>query len=156
MILNAFIIECHEEMKRFCRNCCAVEDLEEHFNVTKYSEAALIEKPRIYITLEEICEFHKLLLEQRQQIAPDSLDPIHEILDDLGGSPSLATLLGCKIFHFIFFFPLKVLSFFVFFSGTPEEATSSRAGKMQVCLELDNRFQAPPEDPTTAEKLFIK
>lgn len=134
MVLNSFIIECHEEMKRFYRNICAVEDLEDHFKVTKYSEAALIEKPRIYITLEEICECHKLLLEERQRVAPDSLDPIHEILDDLGGSPSLATLLGC----------------------TPDEATASRAGKMQVCLELDNKFQAPPEDPTTAEKLFIR
>lgn len=95
MCLNPFIIECHEEMKRLCRNCCLVEDLEEHFNVTKYSEAALIEKPRLYISVAEICKCHKLLLEERQLIAPDSLDPIHEILDDLGNSNSLALLCGC-------------------------------------------------------------
>lgn len=27
---------------------------------------------------------------------------------------------------------------------------------MQVCLELDNTFQGPPEDPTDIEQLFIK
>lgn len=96
MCLNPFIVECHEEMKQFCRNCCSVEDLEQHFNVTKYTEVALIEKPRIYITLEEIRECHKLLFEVRQDVAPDTLDPIHEILNILGSPPSLATLLGCS------------------------------------------------------------
>lgn len=95
MRLNPFIIECHEEMKRFCKRCCTVEDLEQHFNVTKYTEATLIEKPRIYITLEEICECHKLLLEGRHHVATDPMDPIHEILDDLGGPPSVAVLRGC-------------------------------------------------------------
>lgn len=96
MCLNPFIVECHKEMKRFCQNCCNVEDLEEHFRVTKYSEAALIDKPRIYITLEEIRECHKLLLEVRQEIAPDPLDVVHDILDELGSPPSLATLIGCS------------------------------------------------------------
>lgn len=94
MCLNPFIIECHQEMKKFCQSCCDIENLEEHYNVTKYSEVAQIEKPRIYITLEEIRECHRLLLEVRQEIAPDPMDVVHEILDDLGPPPSLAVLVG--------------------------------------------------------------
>ncbi|KAK6643236.1 hypothetical protein RUM43_004741 [Polyplax serrata] len=98
-------------------------------------QVAQIEKPRIYITLEEIRECHRLLLEVRQEIAPDPMDVVHEILDDLGPPPSLAVLVGYN---------------------NSSDATLSRAGKMQVCLELDNTFQGPPEDPTDIEQLFIK
>ena len=83
-------------MKQFCKNCCAVEELEKHFRIDKYSEALMINKPKIYINLEEIRECHKLLLEVQHEIAPDSMDPIHEILDDLGSPPSLSTLVGCS------------------------------------------------------------
>ncbi|EEB12424.1 ras GTP-ase activating protein with iq motif, putative [Pediculus humanus corporis] len=133
--LNPFIIECHEIMKQFCKNCCAVEELEKHFRIDKYSEALMINKPKIYINLEEIRECHKLLLEVQHEIAPDSMDPIHEILDDLGSPPSLSTLVGCN---------------------DSSEATLCRAGRLQVCLELENKFQIPPQEVTENEKLFIE
>lgn len=50
--LNPFIIDCHEQFKRFFRYCCQVEDLEEHFNIHEYTEATLIQKPEICISLQ--------------------------------------------------------------------------------------------------------
>lgn len=96
MCLNSFIISCHEEMKLFCKKCFTIEDLEEHFNITKYTEAALIEKPKIYITLEEIVECHRFLYEKREHISTDPFDPIQEVLDTLGEPPSVADLVGCR------------------------------------------------------------
>lgn len=54
--LNPFIIECHEKFKNFFRHCCEVEEPETVYNVTQYSEATLIVKPTIYITIQ-VCVF---------------------------------------------------------------------------------------------------
>lgn len=50
--LNPFIIECHEKFKKFFRYCCQIEDLEEHFCIHEYTEATLIQRPEIYISLQ--------------------------------------------------------------------------------------------------------
>ena len=50
--LNSFIIECHEMMKAFFRECCMVEELEEHFSVHEFTEATLISRPILYISLQ--------------------------------------------------------------------------------------------------------
>ncbi len=49
----------------------------------QYTEAALIAKPVIYISLQEICDTHKLLLENVDVIAPDKKDKLRELLEDL-------------------------------------------------------------------------
>lgn len=37
------------------------------------------------------------MLEYQDQIAPDPMDPLHDLLDDLGPAPTVASLLGiCK------------------------------------------------------------
>ena len=44
--------------------------------------------------LQEICDTHQLVLEYQDEIAPDPLDPLHELLEDLGTAPTVASLLG--------------------------------------------------------------
>jgi hypothetical protein len=63
--LNQYIIEAHEKLKTFFRDCCDVSDPEDEFNMDQYSEATLIAKPVIYISLAEICDTHQLLLDYR-------------------------------------------------------------------------------------------
>lgn len=42
------------------------------------------------------------MLEYQDPIAPDPMDPLHDLLDDLGPAPSVASLLGiCKKLHTI-------------------------------------------------------
>nr|CAD7568265.1 unnamed protein product [Timema californicum] len=134
MCLNNFIVECHERFKRFFKQCCDVEELEEHFNVHEFSEATLISRPVIFITLQEICDTHKLLLEYQDHIAPDPMDPLSELLEDLGSDPSLATLLGKH----------------------PEDPALRQLAKAEACLTLVNKYEDPGEDDTDINKLFIK
>lgn len=70
MCLNQYIIDSHERFKEFFLDCCNVPELEEEFDVDQFSEATLIAKPVIYITLAEICDTHQLLLDHRYQVAP--------------------------------------------------------------------------------------
>ncbi|XP_029050274.2 ras GTPase-activating-like protein IQGAP1 [Osmia bicornis bicornis] len=134
--LNPFIIEYHEKFKKFFRYCCQIEDLEEHFCIHEYTEATLIHKPEIYISLQEICDTHCLMLEYQDQIAPDPMDPLHDLLDDLSPAPTVASLLGI--------------------SDTMCEANLIRFGKTEVCLVLTNKFQVQEDEDASLNKLFIK
>ncbi|XP_033210310.1 ras GTPase-activating-like protein IQGAP1 isoform X3 [Belonocnema kinseyi] len=134
--LNPFIIECHEKFKNFFRYCCQIEELEEHFSIHEYTEATLIQKPEICISLQEICDTHQLVLEYQDQIASDPLDPLHELLEDLGTAPTVASLLGL--------------------GNSASETNMSRYGKTEVCLTLTNKFEVPENEETNLNKLFIK
>ncbi|KMQ94561.1 ras gtpase-activating-like protein iqgap1 protein [Lasius niger] len=134
--LNPFIIACHEKFKDFFRYCCQVEDLEEHFDIHEYTEATLIQSPEICVSLQEICEMHALMLRYEDVIAPDPSDPLHDLLDDLGPVPTVASLLGI--------------------SNAVYEANLARYSKQEVCLVLANKFQVPRNDDTNLNNLFVK
>ncbi|XP_063995334.1 ras GTPase-activating-like protein IQGAP1 [Diachasmimorpha longicaudata] len=136
MCLNPFIIECHEKFKTFFRSCCQIPALDEHFSIHEYTEATLIHKPEIYISVQEICDTHRLVLEYQYEIAPDPMDPLHELLDDLESTPTVASLMGL--------------------TEPVCEATLTRMGKTEVCLVLNNRFEVPDTDDQSLQKLFIK
>ena len=42
----------------------------------------------------ELCDTYVLLLEHFSSIAPNKRDPLRELLEDLGDSPSICSLLG--------------------------------------------------------------
>ncbi|EFN88876.1 Ras GTPase-activating-like protein IQGAP1 [Harpegnathos saltator] len=134
--LNQFIIDCHERFKSFFRHCCQVEDLEEHFNIHEYTEATLIQKPEICISLQEICDIHNLVLKYQDEIAPDQSDPLHDLLEDLGPAPTVASLLGI--------------------SQSTYEANLPRYSKTEVCLVLTNKYQVPRHDDANLNNLFIQ
>lgn len=73
-----------------------VEEPEGHFNIDEYTDVVMVTKPVIYISVQEICDTHMLLLDHRDEIAPDPNDPLHELLDDLGDAPSVDALIGKK------------------------------------------------------------
>jgi hypothetical protein len=60
----------------------------------QFTESTLIAKPIIYISLQELHDTHVLLIEHLDAVAPDKHDPLRELLEDLGDSPSLCSLLG--------------------------------------------------------------
>ena len=63
----------------------------------QFTEATLIAKPIIYISLQELYDTHVLLLEHLSSIAPNKRDPLRELLEDLGDSPSIC--ISLKMFH---------------------------------------------------------
>ncbi|GLH16291.1 Ras GTPase-activating-like protein IQGAP2 [Gryllus bimaculatus] len=134
MCLNNFIIECHKKFKTFFRDCCEVEDLDSHFSLHQYSEATLITRPVIYVTLQEICDTHKLLVDYLAHIAPDPMDPLSELLEDMGDPPTIATLVG----------------------RSPSDSSLTHLAKTEVCLTLVNKHEVPEDDDTDIHKLFIK
>ena len=71
-----------------------MEEPEGHFNIDEYTDVVMVTKPVIYISVQEICDTHTLLLDHKDEIAPDSNDPLHELLDDLGDAPCIEALLG--------------------------------------------------------------
>ena len=115
MCLNPFIIECHDKFKQFFTACISVPEPEVQFNIDKYTEAVLIAKPTIYISLSELCDTHQLLLDHQEVVAPLSADPLHNLLISLG-PPSLCSLLGA--------------------ASDPGDSCLISLGKTEVCLTL--------------------
>ena len=54
MCLNPFIVECHDRFKRFFKDCILVEEPEVEFGMDQYSEATLITKPTVCLSLQEV------------------------------------------------------------------------------------------------------
>ena len=75
----------------------------------QFTEATLIAKPIIYISLQELYDTHVLLLEHLSSIAPNKRDPLRELLEDLGDFPSIFNLLGkVALIKHIFYKNMKV------------------------------------------------
>eukprot|EP00096_Caligus_rogercresseyi_P007633 TRINITY_DN25587_c0_g1_i1.p1 TRINITY_DN25587_c0_g1~~TRINITY_DN25587_c0_g1_i1.p1 ORF type:complete len:594 (-),score=268.58 TRINITY_DN25587_c0_g1_i1:41-1729(-) len=139
MCLNSYIVDCHEKFKKFFLQCVEeVPSPEEAFNMDQYSEATLLAKPVIFISLQEIVDTHQLLLDFQDSIAPHPSDPLHELLEDLGEEgPSLLSLLG---------------------AAASKNGSLDNLGASEVCLTLSNKFDASGsnEARSDTEELFIK
>ena len=134
MCLNPFIIECHERFKVFFSQCISVAEPEDQFNIDQYTEAVLMAKPTIYISLSELCDSHQLVLDHREVVAPLSSDPLHSILATLG-PPSLCSLLGA--------------------AGSPDTCLAS-LGKTEVCLTLTAPSGQSSQSSSDTDKLWLK
>lgn len=132
--LNPFIVECHEKFKKFFCDACNVPELEEHFKVNEYTEATMLTKPVIFISLHDIFEVHSLLLEHQNSVAPDAADPLHELLEDLGSKPSVEALIG----------------------ENPENITPLQMAKLEVCLFLNNKFELSENSKNATNTLFVR
>ena len=136
--LNSYIIECHEKFKKFFQEVIKVPDPEDAFCMDQFTEATLIAKPMIYISLQELYDTHVLLLENLEKIAPEKKDPIRELLEDLGDSPSICSLLGAA-------------------NSCGEDASITNLAKTEVCLTLTNKFTVPiSHQRLDMDRLFVK
>ncbi|RZF35835.1 hypothetical protein LSTR_LSTR008941 [Laodelphax striatellus] len=133
--LNTFLVECHEKFKLFLRSCCEVEDLESHFFITEFTEATLMNQPAVYVTLQELRDVHRVLLDYSEHIAPDPHDMLHDLLADLGPVPTASQLLGFNC---------------------DEAGAESQLAQTEVCLTLTNKYEVAETDKSEITKLFIK
>ncbi|XP_056672219.1 ras GTPase-activating-like protein IQGAP3 [Monodelphis domestica] len=93
-VLNAYVEETHLKFRKFICKACRVPEPEERFAMDEYSDMVALAKPVVYITVGELVNTHKLLLEHQDSIAPDHRDPLHELLEDLGELPTVPALIG--------------------------------------------------------------
>jgi len=136
MCLNPFIIECHEKFKSFFVACCQASEPEEYFGMDRYTEAVMVARPSIYISLAELTDTHQLLLDHREAVAPLVGDPLHQLLSSLG-PPSLCSLLGA--------------------ADADADSSVASLGKTEVCLTLS---PAPgiisASTSSDSERLWVK
>jgi len=64
--------------------------------VHQYSEALLVKKPRLYMTVEELVEVHKVVVQNKNAVAPETSDLLRIVVEEIGEVPTAAKLLGCK------------------------------------------------------------
>uniref|UniRef100_H2Z718 IQ motif containing GTPase activating protein 3 n=1 Tax=Ciona savignyi TaxID=51511 RepID=H2Z718_CIOSA len=125
--INQYLMEAYVRFKKFFEAVCDVPEPEEKYNIDEYSDAVLLVKPVIFISLKEVLDTHKviwqhwvsdaistsitsklsllgsfaslkvalflLLLEHEDEVASDASDPIHEMLEELGEVPDIASLI---------------------------------------------------------------
>ncbi|XP_041799392.1 ras GTPase-activating-like protein IQGAP3 [Chelmon rostratus] len=121
--LNQYISQTHNKFRKFLMCVCDVPAPEDRFNMDEYSELLIVNKPVIYISISELLNTHKLLLEQQEVLCPDPSDPLRLLLKDLGSVPTLQELIGESS------------------SADPgSESSLSQSSKVEVSLTLTNKF----------------
>ncbi|KAG7469536.1 hypothetical protein MATL_G00129770 [Megalops atlanticus] len=123
--LNDYITLTHAKFSKFLRAACDVPEPEERFNIDEYSEMVILNKPVIYISISELINAHKLLLEHQDSLCPDPSDPLLELLRDLGKVPSIQAIIGEGVVS----------------PGDPNaEQILAQYSKMEVSLTLTSKF----------------
>ncbi|XP_066538517.1 ras GTPase-activating-like protein IQGAP3 isoform X2 [Hoplias malabaricus] len=123
--LNDYITHTHAKFKKFLHAVCDVPEPEERFNIDEYSEMVILNKPVIYISIGELINTHKLLLEHQDALCPEQNDPLLMLLRDLGKVPSVQALVGEGVIN----------------SADPNlEQTLAQYNKMEVSLTLTSKF----------------
>ncbi|XP_030605093.1 ras GTPase-activating-like protein IQGAP3 [Archocentrus centrarchus] len=122
--LNQYISQTHSKFRRFLLSVCDVPEPEDRFSMDEYSELLIVNKPIIYISVSELLNTHKLLLEHQEVLCPDPSDPLRLILKDLGPVPSLQELIGESSSA----------------ADPGSDSGSSQSSKMEVSLTLTNKF----------------
>ncbi|XP_060057602.1 ras GTPase-activating-like protein IQGAP3 [Erinaceus europaeus] len=96
-VLNDYLEETHVKFRRFICRACQVPEPEERFAMDEYSDMVAVSKPVVYVTVGELVNTHRLLLEHQDWIAPAHQDPLHQLLEDLGELPTVPDLVGQNI-----------------------------------------------------------
>ncbi|XP_053460506.1 ras GTPase-activating-like protein IQGAP3 isoform X5 [Nycticebus coucang] len=96
-VLNNYLEETHLKFRKFICRACQVPEPEERFAMDEYSDMVAVAKPLVYVTVGELVNTHRLLLEHQDHIAPSHHDPLHELLEDLGELPTIPDLIGENI-----------------------------------------------------------
>ncbi|KAG5856507.1 hypothetical protein ANANG_G00008680 [Anguilla anguilla] len=123
--LNDYITLTHAKFSKFLQAACDVPEPEERFSIDEYSEMVVLNKPVIYISISELINTHKLLLEHQDCLSPDPSDPLRELLRDLGKVPSIQALVGEGVVT----------------SGDPNaEQILTQYSKLEVSLTLTSKF----------------
>lgn len=134
-VLNNYLEETHLKFRKFIYRACQVPEPEERFAMDEYSDMVAVAKPVVYITVGELINTHRLLLEHQNWIAPNPQDHLHQLLKDLGKLPTISDLIGESI-------------------ATDEHLDPS---KLEVSLTLINKFEGleADADDTNTQSLLL-
>uniref|UniRef100_A0A3B4YJT2 IQ motif containing GTPase activating protein 3 n=1 Tax=Seriola lalandi dorsalis TaxID=1841481 RepID=A0A3B4YJT2_SERLL len=139
--LNQYISQTHTRFRKFLLSVCDVPEPEDRFSMDEYSELLIVNKPVIYISVSELLNTHKLLLEHQEVLCPDSSDPLRLLLKDLGSVPTLQELIGESSSS----------------SSSADPGSESQSCKMEVSLTLTSKFDifSETDDKPDARGLLL-
>ncbi|KAM9853558.1 ras GTPase-activating-like protein IQGAP3 [Aulostomus maculatus] len=122
--LNQYISHTHTKFRKFLLGVCDVPEPKERFKMNEYSELLMVTKPVIYISVSELLNTHKLLLEHQKVLCLESSDPLRLLLKDIGPVPTLQELMGTTT------------------NTTADSGSnSSQSTKIEVSLTLSDKFE---------------
>ncbi|XP_072249511.1 ras GTPase-activating-like protein IQGAP3 [Leuresthes tenuis] len=135
-VLNQYISQTHSKFRRFLLSVCDVPEPEDRFSMDEYSELLIVNRPVIYISVSELLNTHKLLLEHQEVLCPDPSDALRHILRDLGPVPMLQELVG---------------------DSSSAADPGSEFSKVEVSLTLTNKFDifSDSDDKPDARGLLL-
>ena len=55
----------------FFATASAIDEIEDHFNMDEFSDVTMLNKPMIFISPNEICSTHKLLLDHQNEVCEE-------------------------------------------------------------------------------------
>uniref|UniRef100_A0A3B4ULV9 IQ motif containing GTPase activating protein 3 n=1 Tax=Seriola dumerili TaxID=41447 RepID=A0A3B4ULV9_SERDU len=139
--LNQYISQTHTRFRKFLLSVCDVPEPEDRFSMDEYSELLIVNKPVIYISVSELLNTHKLLLEHQEVLCPDSANPLRLLLKDLGSVPTLQELIGESSSS----------------SSSADPGSESQSCKMEVSLTLTSKFDifSETDDKPDARGLLL-
>ncbi|XP_054638676.1 ras GTPase-activating-like protein IQGAP3 [Dunckerocampus dactyliophorus] len=121
--LNQYISRTHTKFRKFLLSVCDVPDPEDHFRMDEYSELLIVNRPVIYISVSELVNTHKLLLEHQEVLCSDQSDPLGVLLNNLGPIPTLQELMSSTTT-----------------TAAADPASECSSSKTEVSLMLTNKF----------------
>merc|ERR1739838_750339 len=143
--INNFLKEAHKRFMNFFVAVCDVAEPEEKFSMDEFSDAVLVVKPVIFVSLKEVVDTHKLLVEHEDEIAPEANDPLHDMLEELGDVPTYSTLLANNNSE-------KSDG-----SGDANnQAANAEAIKAEISLTLSSRVDVKEDDDSDVKNLLLR
>ncbi len=139
-------------------------EADEYFGINEYSDLIVLTKPIIYMTIQEIAETHKILVENLHKIAADDPeDPLRKIFGLLNREPDLDSF-GMNFNNNNSSIRQVSSSFGKSDANTGAVAAVAAAvadnkifnKNTQLCLTLTNRFTPSNDEFTEYNNLFIK
>lgn len=135
---------------------CSVCEADEYFGINEYSDLVTLTKPVVYMTVQEICDTHRILVEYLDRIAPpaeqEPNDPLREIFKLLHFEPNLDSLT-----ENLFSSRTSTLNGNSAAASSHDTLTRNNLNKnTQLCLTLTNRFMPSGDEKTDLNSLFIR
>ncbi|XP_077454605.1 ras GTPase-activating-like protein IQGAP3 isoform X2 [Stigmatopora argus] len=92
--LNRYVECAHGTFRKWVSRVIDVPEPSRRYGLDEYSETLIVGRPVVYLSLGELLDAHRLLLEHRDVLCPEAADPLAVLLADVGPVPTRSQLTG--------------------------------------------------------------
>ena len=149
-------------IRSYFYDVCSVCEADEYFGINEYSDLITLTKPVVYMTVQEICDTHRILVEYLDRIAPDESDPLREIFKLLHFEPNLDSLTENLLGNNAGKSPNATAAAANTLNNSASASSHDTLSRnnlnknTQLCLTLTNRFTPNGDEKTDLNNLFIR